>query len=407
MAEFGVTPEGFVLKRLADIRSDLVAALNEVTDASTGEKLIVDLANEDDPLVQIVDSFSDGLSVAWEELQYSYNQFDPLKSSGAGLSGVVQLNGIRRKAGTFSEVIVNLTGQPNQLIPAGQQITDNDNTFVWELPQILLDVEGEGIGTAICTTKGPNTASPGTLVKILTPISGWISVTNDLEATPGTSEETDIELRKRQQISTGITGASVVDALFSSLLALSDVTFVRVYENKGLTTDGRGIPGKTVAVVIIGGDDQEISDTIFLKQCIGMATYGTTPTEQVDLQGMQYAIFFSRPLDIQVFINVQVTVVDSALWTTDGPTRIKEAILAYVSGQTLPIGVAPPLDTDGYAPGDDLYSSELYVPVNSVRGTQINYIYVGVTSPGNTPHVVIDWNEISSFDFNDITVDVL
>ncbi len=407
MAEYGVTPEGFVLKRLADIRSDLVAALNEVTDASTGEKLIVDLADENDPLVQIVDSFSDGLSVAWEELQYAYNQFDPLKSSGAGLSGVVQLNGLRRKAGTFSEVIVNLVGQPDQLIPAGQQITDKDNTFVWELPQILLDGGGEGIGTAICTTKGPNTALPDTLVKILTPISGWISVTNDLDATPGTSKETDTELRKRQQISTGITGASVVDALFSSLLALPDVTFVRVYENKGLTTDVRGIPGKTVAVVIIGGDDQEISDTIFLKQCIGMATYGTTQTEQVDLQGMQYAIFFSRPLAIQVFINVQVTVVDPALWTTDGPTRIKEAILAYVSGQTVSIGVIPPLDTDGYAPGDDLYSSELYVPVNSVRGTQINYIYVGVISPGSTPHVEIDWNEISSFDFNDITVDVL
>ncbi len=132
MAEHGVTPQGFSLKRLADIRNDLVTALNEVTDESTNEKLIVDLADADDPLVQIVDSFSDGLSVAWEQLQFAYNQFDPLKSSGGGLSGVVQLNGIRRKSGTFSTVFVSLTGQFNQFIPAGQQITDINNTHVWE-----------------------------------------------------------------------------------------------------------------------------------------------------------------------------------------------------------------------------------------------------------------------------------
>lgn len=404
MADFGVTPEGFSLKRLADIRQDIVDVLNTITDASTGEKLIVNLSDENDPLVQIVDSISDGLSVAWEQLQASYNQFDPLKASGGGLSGMVQLNGIRRKAGTYSDVLVVLNGQPNQIIVAGKQITDTNNTFIWELPQVVLDDVGVGSGLAICTTKGPNAALAGTLVKILTPVAGWVSVTNSLDATLGTLEETDAELRSRQQVSTSATGASVVDSLFSTLLSLDDVLFVRVYENSTLLTDSRGIPGKTVAVVIVGGDDEEISLNIFQKQAIGMATFGTTITQQEDAQGIVYAILFTRPAEIDIFIKVEVTVVNHLQWTDDGPDRIRAAILAYAAGDTAALGIATGFDTDGYVPGDTVNASELYVPVNSVLGTRITGIYVGTAPPPAEQYVSVEWNEIPAFDSANIEV---
>lgn len=404
MADFGVTPQGFSLKRLADIRQDLVDALNLVTDANTGEKLIVDLSDENDPLVQLVDSFSDGLAIAWENLQFAYNQFDPLKSSGSGLSGVVQLNGIRRKAGTFSDVLVTLTGQPNQVITAGKQITDTSDAFIWALPQVVLDSAGLGSVLATCTTKGPNIALAGTLVKILTPVAGWSAVTNPLDASAGTLEETDTELRARQQVSTSATGASVVDALFSSLLSLNDVKFVRVYVNDTLIDDVRGIPGKTVAVVIVDGDDDEISLTIFRKQAIGMATFGTTVTQQTDLQGIVYAVYFTRPAEINIFVRVEVTVVNDSLWTDDGPDRIRAAILSYAAGDTAALGIATGFDPDGYVPGDTVYASELYVPVNSVLGTQITAIYVDASSPALGQSISTEWNEVPAFDANNIAV---
>ncbi len=404
MAEYGVTLQGFSLKRLADIRNDLVAALNEVTDESTGEKLIVDLADADDPLVQVVDSFSDGLSVAWEQLQFAYNQFDPLKSSGGGLSGVVQLNGIRRKSGTFSTVFVSLTGQFNQFIPAGQQITDINNTHVWELPDILLDGTGLGSGVAVCTTKGPNLAVSGSLVKILTPLAGWKTATNPVDAIGGTLEETDAELRLRQQVSTSATGASVVDALYSSLLALVDVLFVRIYVNATMFVDSKGIPAKTVAVVIVGGDDEEISLTIFQKQAIGMATFGNTTTQQEDVQGIIYPIYFTRPDEINIFVLVNVTVVNESVWPDDGSDQIKAAILAYAAGDTIALGIISGFDTDGYNPGDTVYASELYVPVNSVPGTQIISLLVGITSPATEQFISVDWNEIPAFDSANINV---
>lgn len=404
MAEFGVSPEGFSLKRLIDIRQDMVDALNNITDADTGEKLIVDLSDADDPLVQIVNSFSDGMSVAWEQLQFAYNQFDPLKSSGSGLSGIVQLNGIRRKSGTFSNVLVILTGQPNQFITTGKQITDINNTFVWELPEILLDDTGTGNGIAVCDTKGANSALPNTLVKILTPIAGWRGVNNVLEANLGTLEETDTDLRFRQQESTSTTGASVVDALYGSLLALSDVLFVKVYVNETLQTDNRGIPAKSVAVVIVGGDDEEISLIIFQKQAIGMATFGTTTTQQEDAQGIFYAIYFTRPDEINIFISVNVTIVNDSLWTDDGSDRIRTAILAYAAGDIISLGIVTGYDRNGYIPGDTVYASELYVPVNSVLGIQINDIKVDEIDPPNKEKIRVEWNEIPTFIFANIDV---
>lgn len=404
MAEFGVTPQGFSLKRLADIRQDLVNALNTITDADTGEKLIVDLSDADDPLVQIIDSFSDGLAVAWENLQSSYNQFDPIKSTGSGLSGVVQLNGIRRKTGTFSDVLVTLTGQPNQFITTGKQITDINDTFIWELPEILLDGAGQGSGIAVCTTKGPNPALLNTLVKILTPVAGWSAVNNTLDATLGALEETDIELRGRQQDSTSATGASVVDSLFGSLLALDDVLFARVYVNETLVTDSRGIPPKSVAAVIVGGDDDEISLTIFQKQAIGMATFGTTITEQVDAQGIVYAILFTRPDEIDIFVKVEVTVVNDSLWSDDGPDRIKAAILAYAAGDMISLGIVVGYDRNGYIPGDTVYASELYVPINSVLGTQITSVLVGTSIPATEQSVSVNWDELPAFTSDNINV---
>ena len=93
---FGITAAGFVLKRLADILPDITGPLLTIIDPLTGETLTPNLADENDPLVNTVNSLADALSALWEQEQLAYNQFDPQKAIGAGLSGLVQLNGISR-----------------------------------------------------------------------------------------------------------------------------------------------------------------------------------------------------------------------------------------------------------------------------------------------------------------------
>ena len=403
---YGVTPEGFVLKRLVDIRQDMVDVLSTVTDPVSGETLIVDLADENDPLVQQVNAFSDALSATWEQLQAAYNQFDPLKASGAGLTGTVQLNKLRRKGGTFSTAPVSLTGTPNQPITTGKQITDNLDTNVWSLPGFVFDGAGLATVTATAVEKGPISALAGTLVKILTPTSGWDSVTNTIDADLGTSEETDTELRLRQQQSTSATSSSLIDSLYGNLLVLPGVEFARVYQNRTLFVDSRGIDPKSVAAMVVGGVDEAIADAIFTHLSLGVDTFGTSVVHIPDELGVIYPVKFSRPAEIDVFVDVVVTVVDANLWPTDGDDQIKAAIIAYASGAASSLGICAGYDQDGYVPGQTVYASELYVPVNSVAGIRIDSIFVGTSGPTGSVSVAITWDEIAAFDSTNIDVTV-
>jgi len=395
---YGINPEGFTLKRLADIRADMVTALSQVEDPITGEKLIIDLSDENDPLVQIIDALSDSLSVNWEQLQTAYNQFDPLKATGAALSGLVQINGILRKAGTYSTVGLTLTGAPGLVVAAGKQVSDMNDTNIWFLPSFTFDGGGSAVVIASCSVKGPVSALAGTLVKIVTPTSGWTAVTNSADATPGTSEETDTALRTRQQYSTSTAGFRQIDSIVSGLLNLADVLFVTVLENNTLITDANGIPGKSIAAVVLGGDDTAIAEELFSKTPIGIRYLGTTDVVVTDSQGLEYQISFNRPVAVPITIDVTVTVIDTALWPVDGADLIKQAILSYAQ-----FGVA----TTGFAPGDDIIRTRLYTPVNTVQGHQVDALQISRDGgPVLNQNITIDWNEIASFDSSFITVTV-
>jgi len=401
---YGVTDEGFVLKRLDDILSDLISELSTITDPQSGESLTPDLTDENDPLVQIINAFGDGLSDAWEVLQLSYNQYDPLKATGAGLSGLVQLNALTRKAGTETTVTLTMSGDAGLNITAGKKVSTLDDSVVFTLPAWTFDGGGSAsvIGTA--TEKGVLEAAAGEVVKIVTPISGWDSVTNASDAIPGTAEETDTELRARQQNSTSATGSSFVDALYGALSALDGVEYTKVYQNLTLVTDARSIPGKTVAVVIQGGDDDEISETIFQRLPAGAGTFGTTATEQTDTQGIVYPILFSRPAGIDIYVEIEIEVIDTDLWPTDGQDIMKADILTYVTSGASAIGITSGYDRDGYIPGEDVYASELYTPINKQKGIRINSVLVGTSDPGSASSVSIAWNEIASFDTANINI---
>lgn len=404
MAEFGVTTTGFNRKRLADILDDLVEDLSAIEDPVTGEQLTPNLEDENDPLIQLVNAFADSLSVAWEQAEAAHNQFDPLKAIGAALSGLVQLNSIRRKAGTYSTVVLTLTGSPNSQMAAGKQVSTIDDSAVFNLPLVTFDSGGSASVVGTATEEGPIAAVAGSVVKILTPYAGWTAVTNSLDAVPGTLEETDSALRLRQQESTTTTANAIIESLYAGIIDLAGVAYCRVFQNITLAEDSRGIPAKQVAAVVVGGDDDEIADVLFQKVSIGCETYGTTTVNKTDVQGITYPMKFSRPAEIEIYVAVAVTVVNSTLWGDDGPDNVKAAIVAYASQGASALGIDSGYDQDGYAPGESVYASELYTPVNSALGIKITSITVGITDTPVDSEVAVAWNEIASFDSSRISV---
>ena len=307
---FGITDQGFTLKRFADIRADIVANLSTVQDPVTGEYLTPDLTDENDPLVQIVNAITDELSVCWEQLQGAYNQFNPLAATGVALQGLVQLNGFTAPAGM-----------------------------------------------------------------------------------------SDALLRVRQQQSTSLTSYRQVDAIYAAVINVPGVLFCRVCQNSTLTTDYRGIPGKTISAVVVGGDDQAVANAIFGKTSIGMSYYGNTSKQCLDNQGDAYTVSFERPSGIPISAVINITVLDYTRWPTNGEDLIKAALVAFSV-----YGLAPNI---GLPPGASVINSALYTPINTVPGMEIVNVLLTRSGSPIPSNVAIYWNEFAEITSGNITVNLI
>lgn len=406
---FGVDTEvGFNLKRFRDIQLSQQGLLDQIVDPNTGETLQVDF-NEDDPLVNILNSFIDAMAVAWENVELSYQQFDPTLSTGPSLSGLVQLNGLSRKGGTPSTIPIQYFGSAGTIVPAGQQITDIVGEIVWITDsQVTLDGGGNAVGSASSQSNGIFIVSTEDVNRILTPVSGWNAVQNSSESTLGTTDELDGPLRIRRRNGTLTPAQSIIECIQSTVLNLDGVVYSRAFQNRSLIVDSNGIPGKSVAMVVSGGTDQDVAEQIFVRLGTGTETFGTTTVNFTDPFGETTPINFIRPTERIISVEVSLTVTDSNLFGDDSPDEIKDAIVSYAEQGAVGIGVDPEavgFDPFGFPPGEPVLISRLYTPVNSIAGHNVSSIKVSF-EPAIVGDVdlVIDFDEVSKFSTANITV---
>ena len=85
------------------------------------------------------------------------------------------------------------------------------------------------------------------------------------------------------------------------------VTDVIVFENEAeVEIDGR--PAKSYECVVNGGDDQDILDVIWDTKPAGIRTAGTESGTVIDSQGQSHTMFFSRPTQVPIYLEVDLTV---------------------------------------------------------------------------------------------------
>ena len=117
----GVTDQGFVIKRLANILAD---------DRALAVQLFIDLVPVGD-IVDTSDSSALGrlISLAapseadlWEAAQEVYAAFDPNSATGVALDNLVAYGGLTRKEQTFTTSPILVAGDTNTLIPVGQTV---------------------------------------------------------------------------------------------------------------------------------------------------------------------------------------------------------------------------------------------------------------------------------------------
>jgi len=96
-----------------------------------------------------------------------------------------------------------------------------------------------------------------------------------------------------------------------------------------------------------------------------------------------------------MYIDVAITAL--AGFPTDGADQIKQAIVDYAAGILI--------DGRGFDIGDDVIYSEIYVPINTVEGVQVDSLFIGTApSPSGTSTIVIGADQVSDFDTSRINV---
>ena len=345
---FNVTENGIKAPSYAEI----LEYFQEKGKAIFGQDVDLDADTQDGQLIAI---FAQAISDVNAQAIATYNQFNPNTAVGVGLDSAVKTNGIERHVATNSTVDLVLIGQAGTVIDNG--IASDDAGTNWLLPD-------------------------------------WQSVNNPNQAVVGVAVETDAQLRTRQARSTELASVSLWEGIVASLLNLEGVTRVSGVKNDEDEPSQDGIPGHTIAMIVDGGDVDEIGKTIFLKKGEGVGTYGTTNTTYIDSFGFPNVIRFSRPTIVNVYVTLTIT--PSSTYISTVADEIKQRIADYINGLAIgeSVNIARVLSNavkDCTTGVDDRFD--------------VTAIVMGEASWSQTAaSIPIEWNEAASCDVDQIAV---
>lgn len=436
---FGLTADGFVPRTVNDIRDAMTASFR----ASQGTSL--DLSDED-PLGQAFGIVSSEIAEAWEVLEDIYAARSRDSAAAEALDTIGFLTGLERPAARSSRVTLYLTGTNTTVIAAGSRAstTSTGKAFATTEGATLATATSWATGTTYavgdvrtnatriyyCITAGLSASAPtttadditdgtvhwryvgegaaydtaaaesvdtgpivalsGDITTITTPVGGWSSVKNLLDADLGADEASDEEYRLLQEIDLAAAGASTADAIRQAVLEVEDVTSVTVFVNDLDTTDGDGMPPHSVEVMVQGGADQDIFDTVGANAAGGIKTHGTEAGTWTDSEGNEHDVEFSRPDEVEIYVDV-VLIKDPDEYPADGDAQVKAAIVAYGDAQLC---------------GKDVVASRISAAVFGIAGVlDVTDIDIGTApSPTLGTTITITSRQLATFDTSRITV---
>lgn len=252
-----------------------------------------------------------------------------------------------------------------------------------------------GLINLTATQSGPLAAPTGSLTVIETPVVGLEDFTNEEDAELGRNIETDQEAKLRRELELELSGSSTRNAIRAQILELDDVTAVVVFSNRLSIFDIDGRPPHSVDIVVQGGDEDVIAQTIFDVVADGIGFFGDITKTVIDSQGFGNEVKFSRPVEVDIWIEVDVTK-NPALFPVDGADQIKQKILDWGNSRTI---------------GQDVIvfgSDPLSCSFDDVPGMIDLVFRVGTSaSPTNDDNVAIAARELAKFDSARILVTVL
>jgi len=385
-------------------RAERVAELEGIWQSAFGATIDV---GPDSPDGQIIDSVA-GMFADFDDIAEAiYNGLLPGGGAGDFLARLVLLNGLWKNRGARSTCPVSIGGTAGTVIPTSAIVrctTETDQTVTWSpIAPVTVGDDETAAGVLICSKPGDYAAPAGSLTRIQTVIAGWTSVTNATDATKGYADEVDERLRARRARSTALPSQGMTDGTLAGLLNLDDVISAVVWENEGdapKVMAGGTLPPHSIYAVVDGGDPAEIAEVIRVRRPGGCTMVGDETETVLDGQGRPVEIKFSRPTDVPLWIELDVT--QRAGWVSGTDAAIAQAI---VDASEEPGAVAIGGDSNNEFAWSDVLA---WIAQAGLTGFSVTEVRIGASEGPTTPwqNVAIDFDAIARFDLTRILVTV-
>lgn len=197
-----------------------------ITWGSIANPIVTVVNNTTAATITPVDSVQAAINNLFDSTANNYPYSDVTVASSSG-SFVFTFGG-----GTVTDSNPVSGAQPQALMTVVSNTLMNGSTVTnTNVSTTITGAKAQGIGSATCTTTGPNFVAANTLTVIGSPVSGWASVTNQLDCLTGTNVEDDTQALTRRANELALQANGPIQSIVEKVLAVTGVTQAIAFQN--------------------------------------------------------------------------------------------------------------------------------------------------------------------------------
>lgn len=379
------TTRGFVAPTEPEILAGVQADMNAAFGGNLNPAL-------ETPQGQLASSFTAVIGDKNDQFLALANGVDPAFADGRMQDAIARIYFLTRNPAVPTTVNATCSGLAGTIIPAGSLATDTGGNRYVSTSAGTIGGGGTVVIPFACVTAGPIACPAGTLTSIYRAVSGWDSITNATDGTPGRDVESRADFEARRVASVAGNSVNQLISIRAAVLDVANVTDAYVTDNSTASPAAIGgvtIPAYGLYVAVVGGADADIAQAIWSKKPPGIPYYATgvtTVTVYDTSEGYtppypSYSVKFKRPTAVPVFIEVSIT--DSAQVPANAQDQIRNAVLNAFNGG------------DGGARariGATLYASRYYAAIASLGtwASDVISIFIGAASNPTTTTLALN-----------------
>lgn len=393
-----ITYQGITVPQATVIRTGVLTDYN----VAFGGNL--NITSSATPQAHLADNLTQNITDANAAVSAVIAGVDPATSEGRMQDGIGRIYFLTRKGATASVVLATVTGQPGAILPAGALARDVNGLYWASSGSITFPIGGVATVEFACTTPGPVQLGIGELNRIAQASLGWDAINNAGAAVTGANVESRAEFEARRFASVAKNAHGSAAAIRGSVWDVPGVIDVYAYDNFLGTPVTVGptdyeIPAHCVYIAAVGGTDEAIAKSIFLKKDGGCNLAGNTTVVVQDTENdvgfpyPEYSISWERPASLPILF--KVTLRNSSSLPFNITDLVKQSVIDTFNG------------LNGFQRariGGEVYSSSYYGPIAQIANSvQVLTVRVG-TALADQDSVLVGIDQAPTVSADDIEV---